>query len=207
MYKQIEVKEVPEINEWLFPKTTVILISGKAGVGKTTAAKLIYNYLTSKVTTYVILTNFAWGVKKVAAIMNWNRKKDVKGRKLLQDIGNLGREYDEDAWVDFMIKELQKGVPEELIDIIIVDDWRFLNEANYFFKNRGYKIFTININSPEREFLKGTEECEDISETSLDNYKNFNYIIENKDSFEVFEYDVINVLLDIIEESKQGGKI
>ena len=208
MFKRIETKEIPQINEWLFPKTTVILISGKAGVGKTTAARYIQEYLHSEVTGYSYITHFATGVKKLAFIMGWNGQKDEKGRKLLQEVGNLGRCYRGDAWVDFMIRHLQGTVPGELLDVIIVDDWRFPNESFYFFKRKDeYKVFTISVKSPpERELLRGTEEWEDISETSLDNYKGFNYIVGNYGTMEVFEYDVINVLLDIIEESKQGGK-
>jgi dephospho-CoA kinase len=208
MYKRVETKEVPQINEWLFPRTTVILVSGKAGVGKTTAAEYIQDYLTSNITAYSYLTHFALGVKAIAYDMGWNGVKDEKGRKLLQDIGNVGREYNKDTWVNFMMDSIWKQIPEELLDIIIVDDWRFPNEAEYFIRNPElYNIFTINIKAPpEREMLRGKDGWDDISETSLDEYKYFNYVVNNFDTLEVFEYDVINVLMDIIEESKQGGK-
>jgi dephospho-CoA kinase len=207
MYKKTTKVEDVLINEWLFPKTTVILISGKVGVGKTTAARYIQDYLLRNITGYSYITHFATGVKKVAYLMGWDGQKNKKGRQFLQKVGNLGRWYRGDAWVNFMLKHLRETVPEELLDVIVVDDWRFPNEANYFFENERFKVFTINIKAPpERELLRGTDEWEDISETSLDNYKYFNYIIENYDTMEVFEYDVINVLLDIIKESKQGGK-
>lgn len=207
MYKRIKFKEFPEINEWMFPQVTVILVGGKAGVGKTTAAGFIQNYLKEEVTNYSYITHFALGVKEVAYSIGWDGKKDARGRKLLQDVGNFGREYNKDAWVNFLINDIHETIPEELLDVIIVDDWRFPNEANYFLERSDkYKVFTINIKSPEREVLRGTREWKDVSETSLNNYKYFDYIISNRNSLEVLERDTINVLLDIISESKQGGK-
>ena len=207
MYKRIKFEEFPEINEWLFPRVTVILVSGKAGVGKTTAANFIRDYLDKKITEYSYLSHFALGVKEVAFAIGWDGKKDTKGRKLLQDIGNFGREYNKDAWVNYLINHIHETIPDEMLDVLIVDDWRFPNEAKYFLdRPELYTTFTINIQSPQREILRGTREWKDISETSLNNYKYFDYIIKNHNSLEVFEYDTINVLMDIISESKKGGK-
>ncbi len=208
MFKRVKFKKFPEINEWMFPRTTIILISGRAGVGKTTAATFIQEYLRENVSSYAYLTHFATGVKDSARGMGWNGKKDEKGRRLLQEIGNVGREYDIDTWVNYMMKDVWEQIPEELVDVVLVDDWRFPNEANYFYRHpEEYKVFTINIKAnPEREILRGTKEWKDISETSLIHYQGFDYIVENYSTMEVFEYEVINVLMDIIEESKQGGK-
>lgn len=208
MYKRVKFKKFPQINEWMFPKTTVILISGRAGVGKTTVAEAMKTYLSNEVTKYVHTAHFAIGVKMIAYLIGWDGNKDAEGRKLLQDIGNFGREYDKDAWVNFMIKHLNETVPEELLDVVIVDDWRFPNEADYFLeRHEKYRVFTINIKStPEREVLRGTREWKDVSETSLDNWKYFKYILTNYGSLEDFEHEIIELLLDIILESKQGGK-
>lgn len=206
MYKRVKFKGFPEINEWLFPRTTVILISGKAGVGKTTAANFIHSYLQDKITTYSYLAHFATGIKMVAYLMGWDGQKDKRGRRFLQEIGYLGRDYSETAWVEFMLKHLGETVPEELLDVVIVDDWRFPNEAKYFFESDQYNTFSVRIKSPRLERLRGTREYKDTSETSLDNYKDFDYLIRNSDTLEVFEHEVINVLMDIIEESKKGGK-
>lgn len=210
MFKRIETKEVPQINEWLFPKITVLLISGKAGVGKTTAAKLIQNYLSNELSMYAYCVSFAQGVKDVSKFLGWDGEKDKRGRVLLQNVGNAGREYDRNIWCMYSMTEFEIKVPPELVDVIVYDDWRFPNEAKFFLDQpEWYKVFTINVKAPpERELLRGTEEWKDVSETALDGYKYFNYIIENYGTLEVFEHDVvINVLLDIIEESKKGGKL
>lgn len=208
MYKRIKFKEFPEINEWLFPKITIILVGGKAGVGKTTAANFINSYLDKEVTSYSYIGSFALGVKQIATMIGWDGVKDAKGRKLLQDVGNLGREYDKDTWINYLLNYMKENIPEELLDIIIVDDWRFPNEAEYFLSQPElYKVFTISIKAPQREILKGTREWKDISENSLNNYKFFDYIINNNKDLEGFKEDVEGVLLDIISESKKGGKL
>jgi len=209
MLKRIKFKkQKPEINEWLFPKTTTILVSGKAGVGKTTVANNLRNYLDAEqITPYALVVPFALGVKEVAKSMGWDSKKDTRGRKLLQDIGNLGREYNENAWVDYLMDYIGNNLPQEMIDIIIIDDWRFPNESDYFLNRPElYTTFMINVQSPKREVLKGTSYYKDVSETSLDGYNKFNYIIENHGTLEDLETKSVNVLYDIIEESKKGGK-
>lgn len=201
-------KEKPEINEWLFPKTTTILISGKAGVGKTTVANNIRNYLDAEqITPYALVIPFALGVKEVAKSMGWDSEKDIKGRRLLQDIGTVGRDYNKDAWIEYLMNYIRDTYPQEMIDLLILDDWRFPNEADYFLgRPELYKTFLINILSPQREVLKGTSAYKDVSETSLDHYSKFDYIIENNGTLEDLETKSVSVLYDIIEESKKGGK-
>lgn len=209
MYKRTRFNpnQFPLINEWLFPKRTIILISGKAGVGKSTSAKFIHNYLEDNITKHSYIGSFATGVKDVASMLGWNGEKDSNGRKLLQDIGNFGREYDKDVWVKYLLDQIYLNIPEELLDVIIIDDWRFPNEAEYFLSRPNeYKVFTINIESPPLEILRGTREWKDVSETSLNGYKKFDYIIKNLSDIEDLEKIVVDVLMDIIAESKKGGK-
>lgn len=207
MFKRVKFSKKPEINEWLFPKTTVILISGKAGVGKTTTANYIKNHLDNEITPFSMVTHFALGVKEVAKFLGWDGNKDTKGRRLLQELGNVGREYDVDVWIKYLLDFIRRRVPDELFEVMIIDDWRFPNESKYFLdKPELYKVFTINIRAPKREVLKGTGAYKDVSETALDGYSHFDYILDNSGTLEELEALSVNVLFDIIEKSKKGGK-
>ncbi len=73
-------------------KVLCVLFSGKAGVGKTTSANILYKIM-SKNNLEVEIGSFAIGVKSTALHMGWDGEKDAKGRKLLIDIGMAGREY------------------------------------------------------------------------------------------------------------------
>ena len=169
-----------------FAKTLCILLSGKAGVGKTTTAGIIKNYLDEMgYSSYV--GHFATGVKEISLGMGWDGEKDPKGRKLLQQVGTVGREYDVDTWCKDLFKRisLSQYYP---YDVVIVDDWRFPNEEKFANNLLEYNTFTVQIVSPEREILKGTPAAEDISETALDNQNIvFDALLYNQGSMEDLE--------------------
>jgi len=147
----------------------VILLSGKAGVGKTTIANFMELYLRENLGyNGVFKVSFADNVKRTAIkCFGWDGRKDSKGRKLLQNIGNTGREYNDYLWV----ADALMGVYADSVvppNFIIVDDWRFPNEAEYFEIVRDiYKVIKIRVYAPERETLVDSPEYYDISETSL----------------------------------------
>lgn len=173
-----------------------ILLSGKAGVGKSTSA----NYLWSKLATEFIVTiaPFAVGVKDVATQMGWNGRKDDKGRALLQAVGQLGRNYNEDVWVAKTFNTLLTDV--FLPDFILVDDWRFPNEEAYSKNKTGFKVYTIRIEAPSREVLKGTPQYDDVSEVSLD-HNTFDYTFTNERSKEDLYLTLDSILEDIISKN------
>jgi hypothetical protein len=172
-------------------KPIILLISGKAGVGKTTLATILRNKL-SMHQLDVLLTHFAEGVKRVAFQMGWNGKKDTAGRNLLQKIGAVGREYNEDTWVNFVLNVCTPEYTDINMthpDIIVIDDWRYPNEYSALQKSGNFTIFTVNIKAKNREILRGTEYALDSSETSLDHYTHddFYFVVDNTGSIEVLE--------------------
>lgn len=155
----------------LYSKTLFALISGKAGVGKTTTKNLLSDLVKAD-GFQVYADSFAKGVKDTAYGMSWDGQKDSKGRRLLQEIGQAGRKYNQDLWVGQMF---HRYVMSEYglfpADIVLVDDWRFPNELEYInrqAKNTGMlEPITIRIEAPKREILKGTAEYIEASENSL----------------------------------------
>lgn len=88
-------------------------ITGLAGAGKTYAA------IWFKLRTGGEIWSFAAEIKRIAALMGWDGEKDARGRKLLQDLGSIGREYDRQCWVSRMPTDRP----------VIIDDVRYINEA------------------------------------------------------------------------------
>lgn len=159
-----------QLNKGFLPKTLCFLFSGKAGVGKSFHAQVMSNIL--KESGYSSTRDsFAMGVKRAATSMGWDGKKDQKGRRLLQDVGQTGRRYDEDMWVRETFGRLEDA-EEYPFDVVIIDDCRFRNEIAYVQKyEQLYECIPVRISAPEREILKGTPEYNEISELDLDDYK------------------------------------
>jgi len=159
--------------------TLCFMFSGKAGVGKSYCSDNLQNICDTEFKLKTFKSPLATGVKDTARFMGWSGQKDKRGRVLLQKIGYAGREYDEDLWVRETFNRVDEyaGFP---YDAIFIDDWRFKNEIDYVKKNEIlYKVVAIRIEAPGREILWGTSEYNDISETELDNYDDFDYILPN----------------------------
>jgi energy-coupling factor transporter ATP-binding protein EcfA2 len=146
-------------------KTVVILLSGKAGSGKTTVAEMLEQKLTEIPSLKVFRYSFANPLKYIAeAFIGWDGKKDEKGRKLLQEQGRIGREYDENIWVKHFINQLDKKAGILPFNFAIVDDWRFPNELSYLQKNPLMNVVTVRLFG--RGGLNG-QVASDVSENSL----------------------------------------
>jgi hypothetical protein len=145
-------------------KTVVILISGKAGSGKGTVAQILDDKLKA-LDMDTMMYGFADPLKYIAkAFFGWNGEKDEKGRKLLQQIGAVGRQYDENIWVTHFLNQLDKRAGIFPKHFALISDWRFPNELNYLKSNPLLDIVTIRVFG--RGGLEG-ENSLDSSENSL----------------------------------------
>lgn len=149
-------------------KYLCIMVSGKAGVGKSTFSNFAVEHARKFYgLEHANVFNFAYGVKDVAKrCFGWDGKKDNAGRVLLQDVGRTGRAYDINIWVKRLLEKFYGT--EHYSDLFLIDDWRFPNEGQYIEVHEpSFQVIHVRIESPERECLKGTEAYNDVSETSL----------------------------------------
>lgn len=140
---------------------TCILIAGRAGTGKDTSSLIMDSYFIRDRRFKSTISSFAGELKEVAVKMGWDGKKDDRGRKLLQDLGKVGREYDINIWAKKLIEYVLFDY-----DLIIIPDWRFPNEYQYVW-NYFDRVYRIRLEAPSRESLKGTDRYNDVSEISL----------------------------------------
>lgn len=164
----------------------ITLISGRAGEGKSTFARICTTILIEDYDEGSIIIPLAAKVKDTIKFMGWNGKKDKRGRALLQAVGNIGREYDDNLWADHVVDFIQSQ--PVLFNFTFIDDWRFPNEfdvvAHHF-----YPTIKVKICRP-KEFhdLYGTLAYDDISETSLpSDIDYYDFIIQNDGDIEDLE--------------------
>lgn len=125
----------------------IIGITGQLTAGKSTLARAMQFLLTPFYNVHIM--SFARDVKAIANLFGWDGKKDDKGRKLLQLIGTeVGREYMPDLWIKYLIKNalLEMNPTTKHKNIIIIDDLRFENEAEWlkqYFNSAIIKVMDI----------------------------------------------------------------
>lgn len=151
----------------------IIIFSGKAEAGKTTAANILKGLLEADGYRAV---KAAYGdyVKYVAGLLGWNGHKDEDGMKFLQELGDgIRREYSKSYWVD-IISELVKALWKR-VDYVLIDDARYQNEI----LSREYAT-AIRIERPGHENALTPEQRNHISEVDLDGYK-FDHVLTATD--------------------------
>jgi len=129
----------------------IIMIAGKAGVGKTTIANTIAAE-SFKLGLVPILLSFAGPLKEEAKEKGYDKKEfPERYREYCQDIGAAMRVLDEDHWVKLMHSSIQEVIAEEQKHIeqgdkfwercVIIDDCRYVNEVAYGIAEDAVRLF------------------------------------------------------------------
>lgn len=173
----------------------VILFSGKAENGKSTAAQLTKQFLEERGYRAVKLA-FADYVKDTAKrLFGWNGAKDEAGRALLQWWGtDVVRSKDENFWVDTVIRLI--GMISGMYDFVLIDDVRFENEIARV--AAVFSTYTVRVSRPGYENHLTPEQRVHPSETALDNFPFDIYLTAR--TISELEEQIQTVLLPAIEK-------
>ena len=147
----------------------VIILCGKAGVGKDTFGIELKRQLEEE-GLRCIKISFADRVKDICSrYFKWNGKKDEAGRKLLQYIGtDIFRSYDENYWVNEVVSVLDVCDKNDFFDYAIITDARFPNELVQIAR-AGFDVMTFRVLRNNFVSKLSDETKKHISENSLDN--------------------------------------
>ena len=180
-------------------KPTVILLSGKSASGKDFIANIMKEQFENN-GNKVLVTHYADLLKYILkTFFNWNGKKDIKGRSLLQKVGtDVIRNKYPDYWVNF-INDMITFFPDEW-NYILIPDARFPNEIEVIKNNPYVNTLTIRVNRTNYKSKLTPEQQQHPSETSLDDYK-FDYIINNNGTDSI--RDEIVKFVDYIDVNKK----
>lgn len=176
-----------------------IALHGKKNSGKDTSARIFKKIFKGQYKKNLTQTSFAYPIKKLALqMLGFSSKRECPNlfynselrdhkipgyeltyRDLCKKIGAVGKELDKDFWI--------KKTKVEFKDII-VSDLRYKNELD-FLKNEGFyliKIFRDNVDKIDLE-------------TDLDDYQDWDYIIDNTGSRDNLKKQIANIVHKIIE--------
>lgn len=156
----------------------IFLVAGNAGSGKGEVAKLIKEYYIYKLENCVI-TEYSKYLKQFAKeLTDWDGNPNTKPRKYLQELGDLVRGIDDKFLINNMINDLK--VYEKLVNNVVIADVRLPQEIEEIKLNYDnvYAMYVVNQHSMSTLSL---EEQAHITETALEDYNEFDYIIANDD--------------------------
>lgn len=175
---------------------TIILIAGKARSGKNTTAN-IFKEKYEKDSKKVILNPYTKYLKMyIEEITSQKYNDDNKPREFLQKLGvelikeKLGKT---NMLINRQIDDID--IYSYYFDVIIIPDVRFENEITNI-KNKYNNTYVIKINNNIDNNLT-KEQKEHITETSLDNYNNYDFIINNDNNYQDLKNQVEEIYIKI----------
>lgn len=181
-----------------------IFINGRAGAGKSEIEqRLIYHGYTP--------VQLSSGIYEIAR--NYFNMKN-KDRELLQSIGQLLRQIDEDVWVKYVCREIDLRKYIEQSEKIVVSDVRQANEYDTF-KDKGFIAIQVVADLDKRierlekrdgikiddDYIKRIEE--NPAETGADG-KEYDYIIDNNGTIEELYAKVDEILEQQLDKGDKG---
>lgn len=168
----------------------IVGISGHIGSGKSLVSSVFCDVLDS-MGKRVLVKSFAYPIYKIVSDLTDLSIDEIKRRKrnhvtiqikdqvtsyrnILQTIGNGLREYGgEDIWIDSLFGSDNDRV---ITDLTWINDWWIIEDLRYPNEAQRIKSLSGKLIRIER---KKSEDNEHTAETSLDNWKDWDLVIEN----------------------------
>lgn len=170
----------------------LIGISGKQRSGKDTVAEYLINKYGFK------KRNFADPLKIMAAVEfhispELLMAKPDNVRKCLQLLGQAGRAFNPDFWVDQVLDDYQ---PDQKL---VIADVRFKNEADKI-KKAGGILVRVMSDRKVRQSRGVLSNEDDVSEVDLDDYVGFDYFINNNSSLENLYKQINHFMMEALRK-------
>jgi len=170
----------------------LIGISGKMGSGKTTMSQMILDGAPMQGERIAVASPIYDVVDLIYNRLDIKLEGD-KDRDLMISLGLWGRNRDPNFWLD----QFTRKVESSNCKLIVCDDIRFPNEANYF-EQHGILIRLKG----EQRGANVDSNIQNLTETALDEYP-FDHYVDNSYGIE----DTFEQILDIILRSKNENML
>ena len=161
----------------------IIVVSGKANSGKDTTCEFMDNYIKTKGLKVVNL-QFSTYIKTYAkTISGWSGDEDSKPRSLLQQLGTniIRKQIDNNFFIKRIIGDIK--VYSYYFDVITISDARLPEEMDSISKEFE-NVIKIQVKRPNFNNNLNEVEKKHITEIALDNYNDYDYVLENNGTLE-----------------------
>ena len=169
----------------------LFILSGKARSGKDTVAKIIEDYYKDK---KAITISFGHYIKDYAKrVSDWDGREETKPRELLQQLGIelVKNKIDDKLFINRILEDIE--VFSYFYDIIIIDDARLLDEI-ITLKEKFKDSVLIRVKRIDYTNDLTESENNHKTEVDLDSYNDFDYIIINKNNYNILKEDTERIL-------------
>lgn len=175
----------------------IYVICGKARHGKDTTALAIKKAYSDK---KVINLSYGSYIKEFAKnISDWDGSEETKPRELLQHLGTevIRNNIDKDFFIKRLCNDIR--VYSYYFDVITISDARFPDEV-VTPKKLFDDVITIKVVRDNFETSLSDEEQKHSTETALDGFNDYDYVIENNGSIDELNEKVKTIVKEVEHE-------
>ncbi|MDD3453530.1 MAG: hypothetical protein PHN42_04615 [Bacilli bacterium] len=171
----------------------IFVIYGKARSGKNTVSDIIREFYNQK-NLKTLNISYSEAVKNYAMkLTSWDGNEKTKPRSLLQMLGTdiVRNKIDEMFFVNRLMNDIK--FYSYFYDVLTISDARFINEIETpkkLFKD----VVIIKVINPNSNSDLTLSEKQHISETELDDFKNYDYEIINNSDIKQLKEKIIKIL-------------
>ena len=180
-------------------KPTISLLSGKARNGKDTIAGFLKKFYEAD-GKKVIYSRAGKYIRYYAIEMTgWDGSEETKPRDLLQELGTeviRNKLNKKEMFIQRQLDDIE--IYSYFYDAIIVPDIRLPREIDSV-KEKFDNVVTIEVNRINFDSSLTGNQKKHITETAMDNYKDFDYIVTN-DTLEKLEEDIYKIYREVVYE-------
>jgi len=174
------------------------VLTGKARNGKDTITDILENIYKKKDKKVLKLSYGAYPKYYTKKIFNWDGKDETKPRDILTEVSMNARKLNP----NYMIRRMEEDINilKENADIIIITDARMIEEMDMP-KEKFKCTKVIKVQRPNFESPLSKDAQNHILETSIDNYSNYDYLIQNDADLESLKTKVQKLVSQIESEA------
>ena len=169
----------------------IIILSGKAQSGKNDCADIIKEYY-EKIGLKTVVISYASYLKMYAKeVLGWDGSESTKPRDFLQQVGVelIKNKINPNMLIDRVIDDIR--VYSYFFDIIVISDARFVDEIEVIRKIFS-NVSVIHVLGKSNDLT--FEQQNHSTETGLDNYNDYDFIINNGGSKDELKKNILEVL-------------